>query len=859
MWQAASPAERARTHGFALCLALYLLHTVFYTAWYVEDAAITFTYAKHLAAGEGPVAWLGGEPTEGFSNPTWTLLLAAIHWCGVNPFIAAKVLGVLLGGVALWAAWRWAEDALTPPDGPRDPVAQHAALVAPLLLASSPQFVAWNMSGLECALHNALLGLGAVGWMRDARAPRRWWLAPTVAIGLLAITRPEGPAYAGLIALVAAGTALQSRGWRGALSWVASRGAPSLMILFAWLGYRHLTFAWPLPNTYYAKLGDHVPFDLFAWNGMGWNYVRNWALATGAAFALPVYLLGVLGPGKRRWQAMVGLTALVCLLFIPGLGWATKLPGWPFQPEPELLRMGRVSVLLTLALVLPTLALSRRGAPERLLAGWLFAFICVYALVAEGDWMSGYRWFGLGSLPWTVLLATGMHAMWCHLRDSPNRFVRHVPATIVLLGFLAGAGNSVKFLQSPVTTPFDVSVRVAYMDRVKKRLHLDHAVAVEVDFGAHMWWSGNELIDLAGLTDVPIGHHNWQAKFMADYVYQDRLPDFMHAHGFWAKKSRIDRPAGWKDYVELPGYPSSRRSFHVGNLVRRELILPSQWPHGGERSAWFSREIRLMGVHIPAPTLDRELFVELGWKLPHAKRAGTFRPVLFASHEGAVVASWELPPAYDWVPTGDWGPADVAIGRHALPLPADLPPGAYDLGLIVTRERGTVVPALGNTHPPVFARGEVLWPGAIEVLVDASPLAEAAMDAARQAARDGDCAHAEAQVATGRRHVARELGDALLRQMPLRSSLAHCWMARADIEEDREPAQDALVRARRWDHRIGRSSSLADRWEARGDNAMVQGKLNEAHQAYTLALLADPTRAWLRRHTEALRDERLGL
>ena len=37
--------------------------------WHADDAAISYAFANNIARGLGPVAHLGADPVEGFSNP----------------------------------------------------------------------------------------------------------------------------------------------------------------------------------------------------------------------------------------------------------------------------------------------------------------------------------------------------------------------------------------------------------------------------------------------------------------------------------------------------------------------------------------------------------------------------------------------------------------------------------------------------------------------------------------------------------------------------------------------------------------------------------------------------------------------
>ena len=129
-WDTRADWQRAQWTGVAVCIALLGIHLTLWSNWVVEDAAITYTFARHAATGEGWVAWPGGELVEGFSNPTWTALLTSLDFLGLNPWLMAKVLGLFFGVLTLPLAFLWArlltgERGLLP-------------VLAPLLLAVSP-------------------------------------------------------------------------------------------------------------------------------------------------------------------------------------------------------------------------------------------------------------------------------------------------------------------------------------------------------------------------------------------------------------------------------------------------------------------------------------------------------------------------------------------------------------------------------------------------------------------------------------------------------------------------------------------------------------------------------------------------
>src|SRR5262245_41845498 len=87
--------------------AVLLLVPALLTFYVVDDAYISFRYAKNLADGQGFV-FNAGSPVEGVTNLLWTLVLAgafetgAIARLGVERFVIAA--GLLLGLAALWRA-----------------------------------------------------------------------------------------------------------------------------------------------------------------------------------------------------------------------------------------------------------------------------------------------------------------------------------------------------------------------------------------------------------------------------------------------------------------------------------------------------------------------------------------------------------------------------------------------------------------------------------------------------------------------------------------------------------------------------------------------------------------------------------
>ncbi|MCB9674078.1 MAG: hypothetical protein H6737_03120 [Alphaproteobacteria bacterium] len=511
----------------ALAVVLVWAHQLFLVDWVVDDAAISFAYARNLVDGEGLVATPGGERVEGYSNPLWVLLLAGFQVVGVGGQTAAKLMALGLSAVSVWLAWRLA-DRLTEGRG--------EALAAPFFLAASAQFAIWNASGLENALFTALMLAGLVALERAALG----WAG--LAFAGLALTRPEALAYGGIAGLWA--LALHRRAaWR---YWAALSGPVAVHEAFRWA-----YFAWPLPNTYYAKLG--APVERLDARARGWVQLLEWGRATGAAALLPLLASAPFG------RVLPGVVALGCAA---GALWLPD--GW------------RVGVLLGLAVAGPVFA---PGPPVARLAAHLAAAGLAFGVYAGGDWMRGFRWMSLVAGPMAVLLAVGLRA-WVDAVATvlPSRETVQWVAGVGVVGalFAANLPLTAQFGEQPVDFPEMIARRLRYTNAVAERVGLDprHVSTLDMDMGAHMLWSRYTLVDLAGLVDVPIARHTFADRdFFTQYVFHERRPDFAHLHRHWANASGLVRYPEWsRTYVQLPPYDDDGEP-HDGVWIRRDHVL----------------------------------------------------------------------------------------------------------------------------------------------------------------------------------------------------------------------------------------------------------------------------------------------
>jgi len=278
----------------------------------VDDAYISYHYSNNLAQGHGLVWHPGGDPVEGYTNFLWVVILAVFIKVGFDVVLIAKILGILfsLGSVVMMYQLVRRMN----PTG--------IGVMPALLLAASPAFALWAVSGLETVLFIFILLVALHQYLIedeiDMNKPQRYW--SVVWFMLLGMTRPEGA----LVFIVLTGLRLFLWVKQGIsrkqvftyLGWVFLIGSLCLVYFVG----RWMYFGYPLPNTFYVKAQSGLS-NIARQVGV---YLLPYALRLFPFIILAVYAVGT-GEKLQKGDLYIG-AALMCFALL-NLASSDWMPG----------------------------------------------------------------------------------------------------------------------------------------------------------------------------------------------------------------------------------------------------------------------------------------------------------------------------------------------------------------------------------------------------------------------------------------------------------------------------------------------------------------------------------------------------
>lgn len=404
-------------------------------------------------------------------------------------------------------------------------------------------------------------------------------------------------------------------------------------------------------------------------------------------------------PLRRTWLGWLGMLGVAGLLYLPWLPVFVRQAGGrsgaraPFlsfvadslrwqafgetvAPDQLVWAVAAVGVLLLLA---------RRRSAVPLLG----VFIPVLAMFAAGTTAPAFYKFMLTAVPFlTVALALGVGGPWALSVGGPwalgageawrrPSFRAALPAFVAalfLLPILLGTGLS---LGNLYTNP--AFARADYRAMAARIAADDHPNAAVI-LNAPNQWEVFTYYHRAGAPVYPL------PKGQPDpAVLEPELARIAAAHDriyalFWGAEQR-DPQRVVERWLDANAFKASEE--WVGDVRFVVYAVPAAPPTEMETAvdAQFGEAIMLKGAGVQGEALrpGDVLGVTLFWETaaPLETRYKVFLHLLDA--QGNLVAQRDSEPGGGSLPTTAWSPGETVVDNHGVLLPADLPPGAYDL------------------------------------------------------------------------------------------------------------------------------------------------------------------------------------
>ncbi|MCF7809982.1 hypothetical protein K9N50_03230 [bacterium] len=274
---------------FWLVLAVLVIFA-FHQPKLVDDAFISFRYAKNLVDGNGLV-YNPGERVEGYSNFLWVLLTAGGYLLGMQPEHTAVALSIPIFAACLLLSYLLALSVLKN---------RNLSFVLMILVGTNWTISSFASSGLETPLQ--LLEFLTIAYIIVLSIENEWSAKLTLALSIMLnislLTRPDAVVLT-MVSLIICFRTKQHWKPKDVIVMIA----PFLLILLPYIIWKYNYYGSILPNTYYAKVHGLTGFKY----GLFYAYL----------FLLSYLLLPYIVVVKFFWRELIKInTAVGYLAFI---------------------------------------------------------------------------------------------------------------------------------------------------------------------------------------------------------------------------------------------------------------------------------------------------------------------------------------------------------------------------------------------------------------------------------------------------------------------------------------------------------------------------------------------------------------
>jgi arabinofuranosyltransferase len=237
-----------------IATAFLVVVSVFF-AWkgrfIVDDAFISFRYARNFVNGFGLVWNPGESPLEGYTNFLWVLLMSIHLYFSKDPIVFSYVVGISCFIATLLVTLKLSS-MLFSSRGP--------AFLVIILLASNPTFRSFSTSGLE-TMSQSLIITSIVAIMVLCLNDHYWTVRRVISLSLLAsmamLTRLDSLVILVVVGPVAFLSILhEDKSKKTKLGRILAGILPFSIIVGTWLIWKLQYYGNLLPNTYYVRVSS---------------------------------------------------------------------------------------------------------------------------------------------------------------------------------------------------------------------------------------------------------------------------------------------------------------------------------------------------------------------------------------------------------------------------------------------------------------------------------------------------------------------------------------------------------------------------------------------------------------------------
>ena len=234
-------SKRLLVFALPVIVLLFYLRASSHFDYTTDDAYIYLQFANNFIQGKG-ISFNAGEPTYGITSPLWLFVISLGGWLGVDLFLAAKAIDLVIASCAILVFYFVAFEVI------RDMI---VSMLATFAFSLHIGLLRWAGSGMETSLSVLLVLAVFLFCLRNE------YLLSIVFAALLTLTRPEACILVGFLLY---DIYINSHDKQRARKLIIRVTAVYAALLAPWLIYAYVTFGTVIPNTALAK--SRFGFDL---------------------------------------------------------------------------------------------------------------------------------------------------------------------------------------------------------------------------------------------------------------------------------------------------------------------------------------------------------------------------------------------------------------------------------------------------------------------------------------------------------------------------------------------------------------------------------------------------------------------